>query len=774
MPSRLLLILVILALISSRTKGQTNPMPLVVCPLQSPSKPTLTPKQAQFELLYQQISAQKGIANSNNKTTGNILTLPVVIHVMHNGAPNGTTTNPSIQEIENILLETNLRFRHQQPNAPSYSNPYYGADTEIELCLASTNPDGFYTNGVIRYQDANNYTGTYNDLAPGLDALAWDKSKYLNVFICDMTNAYGVYLGAIDIVLIKNTFLNAGLLNHEIGHYLALNHIFSTDCQNGNCLTSGDRVCDTPVKNNTGSTGGGCQSPGNSCFTDEEDSSLQNPYRADSLGGLGEQPDMLDNYMDYSSTCWNSFTLGQKARMRVNIQNSRASLLSSAGCDSQVALGLDAGVTKIFLPGGCQTTSKSPEISIQNFGQTMLTSMVLQVFLNGALISSELWIGQLEEGEVIPYILQPIVFPEGNSTLEVKISNPNSGQDENNLNDAAFETTHIDTGGFEVLLEINFDNYPSETSWEIQNHLGHVVASNSPYTNENFVAEYLCLNAGCYSLVVKDQAGDGICCGYGNGSYGLKDIAGNILVDGASFTFSDSTNFCFVDPNCITLDIQLWLEGPYQRATEEMTNLLYTFERLPTAQPYNTSPWNVNAAANFWSSSDYPSNTVDWVLVSLRSTIAASSTVYEMAGLLQKDGRVLFPEPCIPSQLLTDPAYYINVEHRSHMGIMTPLPISISDLKMTHDFRVVDSYRTTTSLGQKQVSPGVYALFGGDMDQSDTYSYDINAQDRDVWQQQNGVFDSYFPADINLDSDANGEDKTIWQNNSGIFSGVPK
>ena len=42
-----------------------------------------------------------------------------------------------------------------------------------------------------------------------------------------------------------------------------------------------------------------------------------------------------------------------------------------------------------------------------------------------------------------------------------------------------------------------------------------------------------------------DAYGDGICCGYGNGSYTYtQDSNGTVLASGASFTSSDATNFC--------------------------------------------------------------------------------------------------------------------------------------------------------------------------------------------------------------------------------------
>ena len=57
------------------------------------------------------------------------------------------------------------------------------------------------------------------------------------------------------------------VLAHEMGHYLGLYHTFEGGCYNADCLTSGDRVCDTPPDNSVRASFS-CTLPENSCFTD--------------------------------------------------------------------------------------------------------------------------------------------------------------------------------------------------------------------------------------------------------------------------------------------------------------------------------------------------------------------------------------------------------------------------------------------------------------------------------------------------------------------------
>lgn len=119
--------------------------------------------------------------------------------------------------------------------------------------------------------------------------------------------------------------------------------------------------------------------------------------------------------------------------------------------------------------------------------------------------------------------------------------------------DMAVDQFGLTTGGggggcIGTTLTITFDNYPSETSWDIKDNAGTIVASGGPYggqPNGSTINLPNCLAAGCYTLTMYDSYGDGICCGYGNGSYSLTlDSDGSVLASGGSYGSSDATNFC--------------------------------------------------------------------------------------------------------------------------------------------------------------------------------------------------------------------------------------
>ncbi len=99
----------------------------------------------------------------------------------------------------------------------------------------------------------------------------------------------------------------------------------------------------------------------------------------------------------------------------------------------------------------------------------------------------------------------------------------------------------------EVTLDIIFDKYAGETSWDVKDNTGQTVASGGGYANGDVsTTETFCLTAGCYDFTIYDSYGDGICCSpaYGNGSYTVTDASGTTLASGGAFTTSETTQIC--------------------------------------------------------------------------------------------------------------------------------------------------------------------------------------------------------------------------------------
>lgn len=240
--------------------------------------------------------------------------------------------------------------------------------------------------------------------------------------------------------------------------------------------------------------------------------------------------------------------------------------------------------------------------------------------------------------------------------------------------------------------------------------------------------------------------------------------------------------------DCINIQLQVALEGTYKSTTGEMRNGLSERGLLPgqtpvsslgvptpAGQPYQASTWNYTGTeGRAWTDANYSDDVVDWILVSFRSDVAKNTEVTMTAALLNKDSSIDFPKRCPLPEFSGLDSLYIVVEHRNHIGVMSPQPVPVTNGTLTYDFTSADSYRDATGFGQKQFADGIWTMYAGDGNQSDFPSFDITGNDKTIWINENGNFDEYHIPDYNLDGDVNGGDKSLWDLNNGVSSRVPK
>lgn len=264
-------------------------------------------------------------------------------------------------------------------------------------------------------------------------------------------------------------------------------------------------------------------------------------------------------------------------------------------------------------------------------------------------------------------------------------------------------------------------------------------------------------------------------------------------------TWNDPTDMSWTNPSlfgagqiatCQDANLWVYLEGPmmdianigvyFDEMISELSELHQLLpgmaNNLQSGQPYNALPWSYSGTegtgftdATYQSlKNQYGLPIVDWVLVELRTGLGTSSTVATQAGLLQADGNVLFTNPSAFSQFTGQ--YYVFVSHRNHLGIISPMPVSVTNGVFRYDFRTQNSY-SGFGFGQKEIIPGRWAMYAGDCDQlSDGVYFDINANDKAYLTLENGVFDNYLRSDFNLNGDVNGSEFIIFKLNNGIFS----
>ncbi len=269
---------------------------------------------------------RKKSAASSSVPLATVVTLPVVVHLVHNNGPE----NISNAQVFNAIQHLNEAFANS-----GFYDPADGINTNIQFCLAERDTANVATNGITRNVSPYTVMGGpsyYSDDQNVKNINRWTPSCYVNIWVVNSipgSVAGYAYLpaahgGTLDGIIVEagyfgSSYTNDVVITHEMGHYLGLYHTFEGGCGNTDCSVDGDRICDTPPDNSTAYIS--CGSSMNSCSTD-------------ALSGFAvDQPDLTQDYMDYGNfNCMKVFTPLQSARMNFVIQNIRSSLLHCKSC----------------------------------------------------------------------------------------------------------------------------------------------------------------------------------------------------------------------------------------------------------------------------------------------------------------------------------------------------------------------------------------------------------------------------------------------------------
>lgn len=273
-----------------------------------------------------------------------VVTIPVVVHVVWNKAEENISKEQILSQIE-VLNKDFSASNSQISSVPLLFQPLI-ADVGFHFCLASKDPNGNATSGIVRTQTTNNLgiggtSAIHHSSQGGSDA--WNPNKYLNIWVAKFAgniggiasfpgegpvNEQGVEINYKQFGTVgtaTNPPYNLGrTCTHEIGHYFNLEHLWGPNANS--CCNEDDGVADTPTS---------CEDYLDECPTGTTFSCTA--------------PDMWMNFMNYTNdACMAMFSTGQKLRMYDALNNFRAGLLNSDGCQAVATVEVPDGVDLVI------------------------------------------------------------------------------------------------------------------------------------------------------------------------------------------------------------------------------------------------------------------------------------------------------------------------------------------------------------------------------------------------------------------------------------------
>ena len=510
----------------------------------SSASPAYLANKAAFNAAWQQSAAL--VASDSLE----LYTIPMVVHVIHRGSPIGVEENISDAQILSAVHALNEDFRKVEGS----NGDGLGVDVLVEFELAKRTPEGLPTTGIVRVNGTGVPGYAEHGIAsletlPGADQTAvksltsWLGDDYLNVFVVPEINgnnagggiqgfAYTGPTGDVrdGVTLLYNVIGTEGTLKpgrtlnrtltHEVGHHLSLFHTFyDTYTCNGedDCVTEGDFVCDTPATTENASC------------------------------SVGACPDaQLENYMDYAPTsCRNTFTAGQRQRMRTCLETVRSSLLESLGAVPVV----DVDLTPLALDASSVCTPTwNPVLSVQNQGVLPAPGATVHWSVNGIALGPVTFNTPIPAGATIDLALPEKLLIGTLTEWTFSVTLPDGSNDDFPNNDALSHSLSY-TGDDAWTLTLNTDFFGNESSWAVTDSTGATLWAGDDYGfGANAYVSSACIPPGCHTLTVEDSGGDGLALG---GSLLLQNAAGDTLVflpQGTNFGDSIAFDVCATMP----------------------------------------------------------------------------------------------------------------------------------------------------------------------------------------------------------------------------------
>ncbi|NQX92025.1 MAG: PKD domain-containing protein [Flavobacteriales bacterium] len=198
----------------------------------------------------------------------------------------------------------------------------------------------------------------------------------------------------------------------------------------------------------------------------------------------------------------------------------------NAGCTDPNADNYDGCATSD--DGSCTYPSPTAEFTVE--GGSCPGSAVTLTAVTSDLVDSWSWdLTGSDQGTASGQSTTVTYSTAGTYTITLTATDPYGGTAMSSQ-----DFTVVD--GLELVIDIVQDNYPQETSWDLVNENGDQIASG------DVNGATVCIADECHTFTIYDSYGDGICCGYGDGSFTLT-LEGQTIGTGGQFGDSQSISF---------------------------------------------------------------------------------------------------------------------------------------------------------------------------------------------------------------------------------------
>jgi len=198
-----------------------------------------------------------------------------------------------------------------------------------------------------------------------------------------------------------------------------------------------------------------------------------------------------------------------------------------------------------LLPSYCEP-SFAPQFKLRNNGSVPLTSAEIKYQVNNEAVATYQYSGNLGFLDKTTISLPTINFNiQNNNTLKIFASTVNGVADEYQKNDTiVYNFAKAAQSSLTATLLIKTDNSPGETTWDVKDLQGNIIANGGPYTQSahSYTTNVDLSYSTCYEFTIYDAGGNGVCCTNGIGFFKLSS-AGTTIATGTAFGSSQTAQF---------------------------------------------------------------------------------------------------------------------------------------------------------------------------------------------------------------------------------------